>query len=1142
MEITLLKPAIWLKVMRITSMQFILLLVFAGVSIAGKMDAQVLEKRVSLSLDNTEISKALRQIEKQAEVKFVYSPQVIKSGQSVNIRSKQEKLGDLLEKMLVPLGIRFEVSGKYILLNDGQKPIGYFRDDSGTELLALPERILRGKVTDEKGEGLPGVSIMVKSTQRGTISGIDGSYELSLEDADQTLIFSFVGYITQEIEIGSRNVVDVTLAPIQKSLEEVVVIGYGSQRRRDITAAVSVIDVEEIGAMPSSNMTRLLQGQAPGVVASQLSGTPGEPFQIRVRGVSSLGAGSNPLYVIDGFPVGTSVGQNINPNDIASISVLKDAAATAIYGARGSNGVILITTKSGQEGKVGLNLSMDFGVQNLPDSRKVTVLTGPEFAQFKKEVFSDRFLFDNGRLPELEEIPIGFRYPEQTKYSTNWFDAILNSNAPYTDVNLTMSSGSGAVKSLLSLGYYKEQGAIIVTDYDRLSVRSNLEGNINKFITLGVNLNGSYSKSNLANTNGRNSIVGSALLIDPREPMYDEEGNLRPYIGGNDGVFAYPNPVFALKKILRRRSIADFLSNGYAELNLAPGLKFRSSVNVRLNYNKYKEYIPSTIGQELGSGTSGAPPRIATLNESTTQLMNTATDQLLTYSKQIDENHMLDFLAGINTQREVVKGLTGTANTFPDDLVPFLGAGAIRSSSSTEYQWTILAFIGRINYAFKDKYLLSATMRREGSSRFGKNTKYGNFPAVSAGWRISEENFFPKYNWLSDLKLRGSWGITGNNDIGNYTHLAFMTNSNYILGNSLAPGKIVEAFANADLKWETSNQLDLGLDLSLLNNSLTFTAEWYKKITNDMLFNVPIPSVSGFTSVFTNLGKVQNRGLEFAADYRLKLGQANFRTNANITFNRSKILQLRGDDDTPIWTGSVYSGYHVQKIGSPIGMLYGYKKMGIFNTQEEIDAWPLQDGAIPGSMKFWDADGNGEVTYDTQDMVEIGNPNPAFTWAWTVGGDYRNFDISLLFTGAANYQIYRNIESSTMNMDGVFNVLDKAKDRWRSPENPGSNPNHKNSQGGTNFWKWGRESSERYIYDAGHTWLRNVTIGYTLYPRGKFIKDARIFLSATNLFLFTKYPGNNPEANQRNGTTEMGYDDEAYPVPRTFAGGIRVNF
>lgn len=1000
--------------------------------------------------------------------------------------------------------------------------------------------VVSGRVVDEKGAGLPGVSVVVKGSTQGTTTDAEGGYRLSVPSAQAQLVFSFVGYLKQEISVGSQTSITVTLTPDDQTLSEVVVVGYGSQRRQDITSAVSVIGMKDIGEQPANNLNQALQGRAPGVVVKQKSGTPGGAFEVRVRGIGSLGAGSDPLYVIDGFAVGTSVGQNLNPNDVESISILKDAASTAIYGARGSNGVVLITTKNAKEGKVGINLSLDYGVQNVPSSRRVKMLNGVEFAQFKKDVFMDGIRYFQKREPAIEEVPIGFRYPEQTKYSTDWFGEILNNNAPYSDMNLTISSGKGPIRSLLSVGYYKEQGSIIKTNYDRFSVRSNMTGQVNKFLNVGLNVNGSYTRQNVANTDGRSALVGGALLMDPREPVRNPDGSLRPYIGGVDGVFGFPNPVFVLNNVSRKRNIFDLLTNAFAEVSILKNLQFRSSVNAKINYNTYREFVPSTIGLSVASGTAGAPPRIATAGETTEQLANYSLDQLLTYTPTIGTDHNLNALVGFTAQQETVRGLSGSANTFPDDLVPFLGAGSIRSSNSYEFGFTLLAYLARVNYSFKDRYLASASFRREGSSRFGTQNKYGDFPAASVGWRISEEPFMPKYAWLNDLKLRASWGVTGNNNIGNYPSLAFVGANNYILDNAFAPGKVVSSFANSELKWEKSNQLDIGMDLSLFNNKLSFTFEYYKKITNDMLLPISIPAVSGFTTSLANIGKVQNRGIELGADYRTNIGAINFRTNANIAFNRSKILAIKGANDM-LWYGSFYGGYNVQKVGRPIGMIYGYRKLGIFNTQAEIDASPKQDGVIPGGMKFADTNGDGVITYDTQDMVEIGNPNPAFTWGWTVAADYRKFDLNLLFLGAHDFDIYRNIEASTMNMDGVFNVLDKAKDRWRSPENPGSNPTAKNSQGGTNYFKWSRESSERYVYDGSYIWLKTVTIGYTLPRLRSVLSDARIFVSANNLFLFTKYPGNNPDAGVRGGT-ELNNDDESYPVPRTFAVGAKFNF
>ncbi|WP_439558787.1 SusC/RagA family TonB-linked outer membrane protein [Dyadobacter sp.] len=1029
---------------------------------------------------------------------------------------------------------------------------------------ATADRTITGKVSDEKGLSLPGVSVIIKGSSSGTVSDADGRYSLNVpETGNSVLVFSFVGYLTKDVTVGNQSAIDVELAVDTKALEEVVVVGYGTQRKRDITSALSVINIQDIGEVPKSNVTRMIQGQAPGVIIKQKSGTPGQQFEVKVRGISSLGAGSDPLYVIDGFPVGISAGQNLNPNDIETISVLKDAASTAIYGARGSNGVVLITTKSAKEGKTSLNISVDYGVQNVPESRKTKVLNGQDFAQFKKEVFEGRFLLANKRNPTIEEIPMDFRYPEQTKYSTNWFDLILHNNAPYTDVNVTLSSGSGPIKSVISAGYYKEAGALKYTDYDRASIRTNLMGNVNKFITMGVNIAGSYSRSSLASTDGRNAQVGLTLIADPRYPAYDEKGDLIPFYNGVGDVFGFPNPLYMLKNINRDRNIADVLSNGYIELNILPGLKFRSSLNAKINYNRYKEFVPSTIGLPVSTGSNGAPPRIATERDDSEELRNYAADQLLTYDLNIGENHHFDALLGYTAQQETVKGLYGSGNTFPDDLAPFLGNATIRSSNSMERTWTMLAYMARANYSFKDKYLLSASIRREGSSRFSEGHQFGNFPAASVGWRISEERFIPKAAWLTDLKLRASWGMTGNNsyavsannnfgvgqnsgDDGNYASLAFLGINNYVLGNSLASGKTVTRFANSQLSWEKSNQLNVGMDLATFNNKLVFTLEYYKKITDDMLLGYSIPAVSGFTSTLKNLGKVQNQGFEFAANYRIKVGQVNLRTNANLTINRNKVLAIRGQNDF-ILQGSQYGGYNIQQVGQPIGMIFGYRKLGIFNTQDEINKAPLQEGAVPGAMKFADLHGapdggpDGIVSYDTKDMTIIGNPNPKFNWAWTVNGDYKGFDFSVLLMGAYDFDIYRNIEASTMNMDGVFNVLEKAKDRWRSPQNPGPNPSDKHSQGGTDYFKWSRESSERYVYDGTHTWIKNVTIGYTI-PRVKgVLSDARIFINAANLFLITKYPGNNPDAGVRGGT-ELNNDDESYPVPRTYSAGIKVNF
>lgn len=843
-----------------------------------------------------------------------------------------------------------------------------------------------------------------------------------------------------------------------------------------------------------------------------------------------MGAGSQPLYVVDGFPVGTSVGQNLNPNDIATITILKDAVSTAIYGARGSNGVMLITTKRAKAGEVNLSVTANYGIQNVPESRKLKVLNGVQFAEFKKESFMDKIRNLEHREPTIDEVPLDYRYPEQTKYSTNWSDAILNQNAAFRNYNITLSQGKGDIHSLVSVSYVGQEGALINTNYNNYSVRANIDGKINKFINMGLNVNGSYSKQNLASTEGRDAVVGTALLIDPRYPIYNEDGTYNSYIGGHDGVFGWWNPVQYLNEVTDKQDIGDLLSNGFLEFSFLKNFKFKSVVNAKLNFSSYKGFTPSTIAGSYNS----PPPRDATESDNAYSTVNLSADQLLTYANEFGDHH-LDVLLGYTAQEETVKGLSGSGTTYPDDLVQYLSAAKIKSSGSEEYGWSMAAYFSRLNYSYKGRYLFSGTFRREGSSRFGSINKYGNFPALSAGWRISDEPFMPKYSWLNDLKIRGSWGLTGNNNIGNYSSLAFMNNTNYIFGNNFVTGKVVGSFPNNELGWEKSAQTDIGLDLSLFDNKLTFTTEYYDRVTSNMLLSIQLPAISGFTSSLGNVGKVQNNGFEFAAGYKTKINEISFWSNFNISFNRNKILAIRGVNDE-IWSGDMWGIFNVSKVGRPIGMIYGYKVLGIFQNQAEIDASPTQPGALPGVYKYADSNGDGIITFDQQDMVEIGNPWPKYTYGLTLGGDYKNFDLSVIFTGAQHYDLLAQIEKTTMNMDGVFNVSTEVKDRWRSEENPGNGliPT-------TDTWVNERECNSKYVYDASHLWVKNVSLGYTIPKSTLHFSSVRAYLSVDNLFLFTSYPGNNPDVNG-NGGTSPGYDDVAYPVARTFSIGANITF
>lgn len=984
-----------------------------------------------------------------------------------------------------------------------------------------------GSVQGPDGDALPGVSVLLKGTGNGTVTDASGQFDISARPGD-SLEFRGVGY-RSSWAVASTTPLRIRMQAEEKGLDEIVVLGYGSQRKKEVTASVSSIDVSKLRDVPASNLTKLLQGQAAGVTVKQTTGSPGREFQVRVRGLGSLGAGSAPLYVIDGFAVGNSIGQNLNPQDIETITVLKDAVSTAIYGARGANGVVLITTKNAKAGETVLNVTANYGIQNIPDSRKTKVLNGVDFAQFEKDIFMDKIRYFEQREPDIDEVPLDFRYPEQTKHSTNWFDAILNQNAAYQDYNVSLSAGKGDIRSMISAGLVDQQGALINTNYRLYSVRANVEEKANDFIRIGLNMAGTYSTQNTSTTEGRSALVGSTLLMDPREPIYNEDGSYNSYIGGHDGIFGFPNPVQFLKENTRRRDIGDAITSAYVELSFLKHFRLKTTANVHYKDNSYKQFIPSTI-----AGVNAPPPRDASEYDESFHTLNLDADELLTYNLDAGDHH-IEAMAGYTAQEETVKGLSGSGSQFPDDLAPYLNLAALNSSGSTEYGWSMAAVFGRLNYAYKGKYLFSGTFRREGSSRFGARKKWGNFPALSAGWRLSDEPFLQDAAWLTSLKLRGSWGITGNNDIGNYTNRSFMNPNNYILGGELASGKVIAAYGNSEVGWEQSSQVDVGLDLSAFDGRLNFTAEYYHKITSNMLLPIQLPAISGFTSYIGNIGKVRNNGLEFSAGYRTSLGPVNLWANANISFNRNKVLAMRGKNDA-IWNGSMYADYNVSKVGRPIGMIYGFRVLGIFQNQDQIDKAPPQDGAIPGVYQFYDGNGNGQIDYNTDDMVEIGNPWPKATFGATLGGDYKHIDLSVVITGAEDYDVFRQIESSTMNMDGVFNVLEDSKLRWRSEAQPGSG-----KYATTNTWKWERESNSRYVYDASHVWIRNISIGYTLPKSMLKIAAVRVFISSDNLFLFTDYPGNNPDIDMKDGINP-GLDDEAYPVPRTFSVGANLTF
>ncbi len=1089
--------------------------------------------KISLNLEEVTLIEAFKEIEGKTDFRFFYKNQDLELNRKVTLKMKKKPIDIILDKLFQDGEVTFEVYDKYIVLKKVVSTVE--SNDIKPIMESKPiQSSVSGVIVDEDGVVLAGASIVEKGTVNGTQSDFDGNFTLEVGN-DAVLLISFIGFISKEVPVAGQQNINVTLTENTDALDEVVVVGYGTKRKKDIISAVSVVDIEEVKDVPAADVSRMLLGQAPGVNVASSSGRPGQNLDISIRGLGSLGAGNDPLWVVDGFPLESSDG--LNPNDIESISILKDAASTAIYGARGSNGVILVTTRKGKVGKTSVTLDVTTGFQDVPNSRRLDMMNAVEFGEFQKSSWIDRYIAANGSEPAESEIPAGIRNPENNTISTDWMDEIL-ANAPlFKKYDLSIASGNEKTTSLITLGYMNQDGVVIKTNFERFNVRAKVDNKITDNITVGVNLSGSKTNERIIGAGSRHTPVGLALWVDPREPVYEEDGSFNAYLGDKDTpgdlIFNSANPVQILHEQKTTMNTSRLLANGYAQFKFLKDFTFKSTLNASIVNSRYNQFTPSTLS---GFTWNQPAPNDADLSEEYMETFNWSADQLLSYAKVLNDVHSITALLGYTSQESTVRSIDGDGTKFPDDDIRFLQQAESLSAESEESSWSLLAYFAQLNYDYKNKYLVSATYRREGSSRFGSNNRWGNFPAVSAGWRVSEEGFLQDVSWLNDLKLRASFGATGNNDIGNYPSLSTLGTTNYITGGSFQAGKILNSLSNPNLGWEKSEQFDYGIDLTMFNNRLSFVAEYYKKTTTDMLLPVNIPVITGFETTFTNIGKVENTGFELGLNFKTNITEdLKFRSNFNISFNKNKVLEIDGDNDE-IRTGGIYGAHHVSQVGRPIAMIHGFRNIGVFQSQAEIDASPIQDGAVPGSFKYWDANGDGEITYDFQDYVEIGNPHPEFVYAFNMGLDYKAFDFNVVFTGAQNYEVFTEIEHTTMNVDGVFNVETKAADRFRYTTMSGdAGPT-------SNFWKWEREGNSYYISDASHVWLRSLSIGYTIpINESSFLDGARIYVNGDNLYLFSGYEYGNPQPNDRSGL-RPGVDETPYPLARTISLGATLKF
>lgn len=1084
------------------------------------------EKQVTRSRNEQDLSSLvgiLAAIREQYNVKFHYDSELLttQKADAAVLKAGKANLELALADLLKPLNLAFIKTNwnSFIIV---PAPVAAATSQPAP-VDQVAEETITGRVTSESGENLPGVTVVLKGTTTGTTTGADGRYSLTVPDKNGTLVFSFIGFATREMAINGQTSLDVTLQPDAKALDEVVVVGYGTQSTRKLSSAVARIDAKEMADLPVAQFSQKLQGKVSGVQITQTTGTPGGGMDIRIRGAASITAGDGPLYVVDGNPIVGGI-SNINPNEIESISVLKDASATALYGSRGANGVILIETRKAVAGKTRVDYNAYYGVQQVPQRGRPDMMNAREFATFRKEIAESRG----------QEVHPDFQNPEQYGEGTNWYDAITQV-APMQDHSLSISTGSETFSTAVTAGYLNQDGVIVGSGYKRFSLRANTRFQPHEKLSLGLNIAPTYTRNSNSGVDGVGSVINETLQTSPLAPLRNPDGSLT-LTATSPGMFPTPNYVRTQLDRVVDNSDTRILANLFAEYQLAEGLFIKTSGNIDKGDDRSFNFNGTTTGTR-GTGLYKNP--FSSLNQGT--YLSWVNENILTYRLEV-KNHSVDAIAGFTAQKFRQDGSTINGTNYPDDKVQTINAASTVTASSSVQEWSLLSYLARVNYNFKDKYLVSASIRRDGSSRFGRQNRWGNFPSVSAGWILSEEAFMPEIAAISFLKLRASYGIAGNFNIGNYTHIPTISGANYVFGNSIAAGRRVDNLADQDIGWELNKQLNIGLDLNLLADRISFTYNYYHKNTSDLLFNVRVPRASGFSNVQTNIGELKFWGHEFSVS-ATNVEQTDFRwtTDFNISFDRNQVVSM-GTANTKLFTGpgsGLIGGSHVTMAGQPIGMLYGMAHEGVYDNQAEFDSSPKHSTSQVGTAKFRDVNGDGIITVD--DATIIGNPHPDFIYGMTNMLQYKNFDFSLTVSGSSGNDVLRGSEQTLTNLDGVFNVLANVKDRWRSPENPGSGRYGSLANGTTYLERdwWGSQM----LYDASHLYINNITLGYNLGKlKPSFLRSVRVYGSIQNAHVFTDYPGGNPQVGQSQASTMLGIDGGSYPVPRTSTIGVNIGF
>lgn len=1107
--------AIWLKVMRISFIQAILMAFFASLTYATDSKAQLLDKRVSVQLENSEVSAVLRKLGKLTDIKFVFSPQVIKSGKKISVNFKDESLGNVLEKTLGPLNIKFEVSGKYILLSDAaQETINLITPKNVEEGEVPSDQTITGIVTDENGTGLPGVSVLVKGEsqmgrQKGTITDPNGNYKIDVPNGNVVLVYSFVGYVAQEVLIGNRNIVNVSLKIDTRVLEEVIVVGYGTQKKSDIISSVVTVKADKMTRMVTLDAGEMLRGKAAGVMVTTSDAGPGGSSNIRIRGKSSITAGSSPIVIADGIPIGSI--NDINPADIESVEILKDAAAQAIYGARASNGVILITTKRGKSGSLKINYDSYYGIQNA--KRNFDVYNGSEFAQLKREadravnggvLRSDNLIFSAS---ELAAIAKGT--------SIDWTKEVLK-NASIHNHNLSFSAGNEKTRLYVGGNYQDMTGIVPTTNIKKGTLRINLDQNLTKWLKMGVNASFQYSKSNDPDVAGQ---VRQVITASPLGNIYNADGsyNVRP--GGNQESF---NPLLDLAEVTNLKSNRNDILNLFLDISPIKGFNFRINASRRSwNYKGlYYATKQSSAGYANGSGSGSTNFQ----ENAQWQIEN-----ILTYDLAFQKNH-LNITAVGSLNETNYNSFNNASSIIPNDILGIYGLGFALKNTPTigGNQRRLVSGVGRVQYDYDSKYYATLSARMDGSSVFGASNKWGYFPAIALGWNIHQEKFVENLTFINNLKLRASYGSVGNEAIDPYGSLSLANQLDYLYGadkiSGFAPGSFL---SNPKLKWETSTTLNTAIDFSLWKNRVSGTVEVYKTSTTDLLVNRQLNASIGYSTMKDNIGEVQNSGIEVQLEViPIKTNDLTVRTSFLFSRNRNQIISLYGDlNSDGIQDDDVTNRWF---IGQPIEVFYQPKFLGIWQLNDKVDGKidpNTKKVAVPGDVMLEDKNLDGKI--DIQDNY-LTSKYHDWMGTFSMGITYKDVDLSMdIYTvqGITRDNVY--VYDYTYGGDLRGNRNGIKVDYW-TPENPSNTyprPNAGNTPVGM---------VNLGLQNASYWRLQNLSIGYSL-PSSLLskvkINRLRLYCTGQNLITVTKYQSYSPEQ-----------DLSAYPTTRAVIVGLQVGF